>query len=220
MKYHKLSAPYHPSTNGQVERYVQTVKNALYAMRTTKESLRRNINEFLRQYRKAPHSTTGQAPSRLFLGRELRTRLNLVLPEEVHTKISEKQRAHFNATFRTLRPSQAVYFLSQNHRMDKWIPGIVAAKLGDLHYEIEYLGRRFKRHIDQIRARQHVNKDGDRASRRVRFYEVTAEQTTPRVITNEATPESYRLEAPVEKTPTLPRRTTRMRRAPSRFSPG
>lgn len=38
VKYHKLTAPYHPSTNGQAERYLQTVKDALKVMSTTHEN--------------------------------------------------------------------------------------------------------------------------------------------------------------------------------------
>lgn len=45
---YKLTAPYHPATNVQVERYVQTVKNSLKAMATTSLSLQQNLNEFLR----------------------------------------------------------------------------------------------------------------------------------------------------------------------------
>ncbi|XP_011166545.2 uncharacterized protein K02A2.6-like [Solenopsis invicta] len=72
VKYHKLTASYHPSTNGQTERYVQTVKDALKAMSTTQGSIQQNLNEFLRQYRKAPHSTTAQPSAQLFLGRNIR----------------------------------------------------------------------------------------------------------------------------------------------------
>ncbi|XP_030764846.1 uncharacterized protein K02A2.6-like [Sitophilus oryzae] len=92
VKYHKLSAPYHPSANGQAERYVQTVKDVLYTMKTTKAALQSNLNQFLRQYRKAPHSTTGQSPAQLFLGRDLRTRLNLTRPDDISTKVMIYQR--------------------------------------------------------------------------------------------------------------------------------
>lgn len=152
VKYHKKTAPYHPATNGQAERNVQTVKDALKTMDTTRSSLQQNINVFLRQYRKAPHATTGQPPAVLFLGRNLRTSLDLIKPEDVTTKISEKQRASFNPTFRMFSSGQSVKFLSGNPRMDKWIPGTIVTRLGDLHYEIDFFGKQFKRHIDQIRS--------------------------------------------------------------------
>ncbi|XP_055633675.1 uncharacterized protein K02A2.6-like [Toxorhynchites rutilus septentrionalis] len=151
VKYHKFSAPYHPATNGQAERYVQTIKRALKAMGTTTNTLQANINEFLQQYRKAPHAETGESPAKLFLGRNIRTRLDLVRPLDASTKVSEKQQASFNSSFRSFTPGQRVYCLSGNPRMDKWIPGIIAARLGDLHYDIIYEGKHLKRHIDQIR---------------------------------------------------------------------
>ncbi|XP_018323747.1 uncharacterized protein K02A2.6-like [Agrilus planipennis] len=160
MKYYKLTAPYHPSTNGQAERCVQTVKDALRAMSTTESTLQSNINEFLRQYRKAPHATTGASPAQLFIGRDLRTRLNLVLPDDLHTKISEKQKASFDATYRKFHQGDLVYFLSENPRMGKWIVGEVVSCLGDLHYEIEFHGKRFKRHIHQIRSHEHSSDQG------------------------------------------------------------
>ncbi|XP_011860169.1 PREDICTED: uncharacterized protein K02A2.6-like [Vollenhovia emeryi] len=151
VKFHKLTAPYYPATNGQAERYVQTVKDALNAMSTTRSSLQRNVNEFLRQYRKAPHSTTGQPASLLFLGRNIRTRIDLVRPDVMQSKIREKQQVKFNASFRNFDPEQAAYFLSGNPHMEKWIAGRIVTRLGDLHYEIDQQGKRVKRHIDQIR---------------------------------------------------------------------
>lgn len=151
VKFHKLSAPYHPATNGQAERYVQTVKKALKAMGTTASNLQANINEFLQQYRKAPHTETGESPAKLFLGRNIRTRLDLVRPQDARTKITEKQRATFDSSFRSFLPGQHVYCLSGNPRMPKWIPGVVAARFGDLHYDIVYEGKHLKRHVDQIR---------------------------------------------------------------------
>ncbi|XP_062540930.1 uncharacterized protein K02A2.6-like [Armigeres subalbatus] len=66
VKYHKLSTPYHPSINGHAERYVQTVKQKLKSMGTTKGTLKANNNEFLRQYRKTAHSKTAESPGKLF----------------------------------------------------------------------------------------------------------------------------------------------------------
>lgn len=48
-----------------------------------------DINKLLRQYRKAPHSTTGQSPAQLFLGRSIRTRLDLVRLKSVPDHIIE-----------------------------------------------------------------------------------------------------------------------------------
>lgn len=104
VKYHKCTAPYHPATNGQAERYVQTVKDVLRAMSTTPGSLQSNLTQFLRQYRKAPHTTTDQSPAQLFLGRNIRTRIDLVRPDDIHTKITEKQQTIFNPSFRKFQP--------------------------------------------------------------------------------------------------------------------
>ncbi|XP_055632601.1 uncharacterized protein K02A2.6-like [Toxorhynchites rutilus septentrionalis] len=157
VKFHKLSAPYHPATNGQAERYVQTTKDALKAMGTTASNLQSNLNNFLQQYRLAPHATTGESPAKLFLGRTLRTRLDLLKPDSVHKKVTIKQQANFERTFRQFCVGQSVYFLSGNSRMDKWIRGVIGERVGDLHYEIDYAGKRYKRHIDQIRSRLDVN---------------------------------------------------------------
>ncbi|XP_058128677.1 uncharacterized protein K02A2.6-like [Anopheles ziemanni] len=121
VKFHKRSAPYHPATNGQAERYVQTVKRALKAMNSTSSTLQANLNEFLLQYRKVPHSETGEPPAKLFLGRNIRSRLDLLRPQTVQTRASEKQRITFDPTYRTFEPGQLVYCLSGNPRMDKWI---------------------------------------------------------------------------------------------------
>ncbi len=59
---HIKSAPYHPSTNGLAERFVQTFKNAMRASEHDGFSL---IGRFLGKYRATPHATTGSTPSEL-----------------------------------------------------------------------------------------------------------------------------------------------------------
>lgn len=180
VKFHKFTAPFHPSTNGQAERSVQTVKDHLKIMSTATGSLQSNLNQLLQHYRIAPHSTTGQSPAQLFLGRTLRTRFDLLKPESIKDKVMEKHVAKFEPSFRTFLPSQTIYFLSGNPRMDKWIPGTIISRLGDLHYEIDYFGKHVKRHVDQIRATQvqtsiykkeSPNSNGTNNFRRIRYSE-------------------------------------------------
>ena len=74
-----LVFPYHPSSNGLAERFVQTFK---YAMESSADdptsSIQRQIQNFLLSYRSTPHATTSSSHTKLFLQRELRTELSLV----------------------------------------------------------------------------------------------------------------------------------------------
>ena len=77
---HITSAPYHPATNGLAERCVESFKNGMKS-ETEVKSLNIKLASFLLTYRNAPHSTTGEPPSQLFLGRRLCTRLDLLKPD-------------------------------------------------------------------------------------------------------------------------------------------
>ena len=84
---HRASAAYKPSTNGQAERVVQILKSAIAQARVTKQDVNVVLARSLLAYRNTPHTTTGEAPSVLLMGRKLRTRLDLVLPSvEEHVK--------------------------------------------------------------------------------------------------------------------------------------
>ena len=70
---HICSAPYHPSTNGLVERAVQTFKQSLRQIQGT--SIKEKLNRFLFKYRITPHTVTRVTPAELLMGRRLRSRL-------------------------------------------------------------------------------------------------------------------------------------------------
>ena len=86
-----LVSPYHPSSNGLAERFVQTFK---YAMESSADdpasSIQRRIQNFLLSYRSKPHATTSSSPGKLFLQRELRTRLSLVTPD-IGSRVASQQ---------------------------------------------------------------------------------------------------------------------------------
>ncbi|XP_037931195.1 uncharacterized protein K02A2.6-like [Teleopsis dalmanni] len=153
VKYHKYLAPYHPATNGQAERSVKTIKNALKTMGTTSKYLKKNLNEFLRQYKNAPQSTTGCSPAQLFLRRHLRTRIDLIRPEEIAKKVKDKQylQCQSGNGCREFAPRQSVYFLSGSSRTHKWLRRTINTRLGDLPYEILFNEKEVKRHVNQIR---------------------------------------------------------------------
>ncbi len=83
---HIRSAPYHPSTNDQAERFVQTFKRAMKAGEREGRSLKTRLAQFLLSYRSTPHATTNVSPSKLFLQRKIRTRFDLLKPSTARGK--------------------------------------------------------------------------------------------------------------------------------------
>ena len=76
---HTTTPPYHPKSNGQVEkRAVQTLKRALE--KSTDSSLQTQLCRFLFKYRITPHATIGIPPSELLMNQHLRSHLDLLHP--------------------------------------------------------------------------------------------------------------------------------------------
>ncbi|XP_065362000.1 uncharacterized protein LOC135955574 [Calliphora vicina] len=120
-------------------------------MGATAQTLQQNVNEFLRQYKNAPHTTTNLPLAQLFLGRQLRTRLDLLRPEHLPIKTTAKQFLKSSPSYRVFDTGYSVYFLPNNKRNASWVRGTILNRIGDLHYEIRFEGRIIKRHLNQIR---------------------------------------------------------------------
>jgi len=135
---HLTSASYPPASNGLAERCVQSFKSA---MKSETEVKPLNIKQatFLLAYRNTRHSTTGKAPSQLFLGIRLRTRLDLLKPD-LRLKISNRQIDQTvtkgGAVTREFSIGQAV--IARNYTgSTKWVPDIIRTQVGPLPYEVE-----------------------------------------------------------------------------------
>ena len=64
---HWKSAPYHPSSNGLVEKAVQIVKQGLKQIKDG--TINNKLSRLLFSYRITPHSTTGVSPGQLMMGK-------------------------------------------------------------------------------------------------------------------------------------------------------
>ena len=85
---HSTIAPYHPRSNGEVERLVATFKNSIEkANPSSNEQLQNSLINFLARYRATPHTVTGQTPSEMFNYRGIRTLLDLLHPSQQQVRL-------------------------------------------------------------------------------------------------------------------------------------
>ena len=68
---HVTSAPYHPASNGFVEKVIKTFKTGI--SKITEGSLKQRLARFLFSYRTTPQSITGVSPAELLMSQKLRS---------------------------------------------------------------------------------------------------------------------------------------------------
>ena len=136
-----LVSPYHPSSNGLAERFVQTFTYSLELSAADLScSLQHRIQSFLLLYRSTPHATTGSSPAKLFLQQELRTRLALVRPDLAGRVASQQGKVKFDhdkdAKFREMAVGETV--LARNHLSgQKWQAGTVLQHSSPHSYKVQ-----------------------------------------------------------------------------------
>ena len=94
---HIHNPPYHRSTKGAAERFLQTFKKAMKALRNSSLTQNHCLYNFLLTYRTMPHTTTNEPPYQLFMGRILCTRWNLLqadLEQTILTKQASQKDNH------------------------------------------------------------------------------------------------------------------------------
>eukprot|EP00731_Ephydatia_muelleri_P002173 Em0001g2173a len=152
---HIRCAPYHPSSNGLAERFIQTFKKAMLAGDREGCDLKYRLCQFLLKYRSSPHTTTDVAPCELFLKRSMRTRLDMlkpdlqrmVLDQQAHQKLIHDKHARGRE-----------FVVGQNVMVrnllngPKWVSGVISERRGPLTYLVEVGPNQYwRRHVDHIR---------------------------------------------------------------------
>lgn len=220
--FHKRGAPYHPQTNGQAERCVQTIKNKIKALKCNNvKELERNLCEILMQYRITKHASTEKSPSEMVFNRQMRSKLDMIIPCENENEIEEK----CDKKIRTIDLNERVSARNYARVGERWKFGTVIKQLGRLHYLIKIDdGNVWKRHIDQIRT---IGKE-------CKSSEINTEISTPLVHTtfireqpqvqddNESESDDFDSCDSDQSTPQCPspqlRRSVRNRNLPSRLN--
>ena len=77
---HTRAPPYHPSTNGAAERFVQMLKKSL--KQNSQLTIQHQLSNLLLSYWSTPHTTTGVSPAELFLKQLLRVHLSKMKPDQ------------------------------------------------------------------------------------------------------------------------------------------
>ena len=150
---HIRTAPYHPSSNGQGERAVGVMKNALRTSAAAGGGLDLALARALLAYRVTPHAVTGRAPAEMMFGRNLRTRLNALVPsaDADLRAAADRQRQGAGGRHREFALGATVW--ARNYSgSSKWMRGTVAARSGPVSYEIDVGSALWSRHVDQLLA--------------------------------------------------------------------
>jgi len=87
---HRRITPYWSRANGEVERFIKTLRKAIRAAKQEKRNWKKELQQFLRNYRTTPHTTTGIPPGQAFLNRPVRNKLPDIQPS-MHTHREMKE---------------------------------------------------------------------------------------------------------------------------------
>ena len=127
--HHCLSSPYHPASNGEVERAVRTLKESMKTMKDEPGTQADKLARFLLSYRTTPHTATGCTPAELLMGLRIRTRLDILHPD-LSARMSEKTKLGNHITRRNVLPGDPVIVRDYRDRKRPWIKGVIQDRLG------------------------------------------------------------------------------------------
>ncbi|XP_028969202.1 uncharacterized protein K02A2.6-like [Galendromus occidentalis] len=166
-----FTAPYNPMSNGQAERFVDTFKRSFKKMAEEEGTPGQKIRTILRTYRSTPNRTINdKTPAELFVGRKLRSRMDLLRPSSAakinsinapgpsyRARMKNDFDRHQGAVTKTFEPEDWVYATQFRNNKTSWVPGVVKRRTGAVNYEVDIAGDLARKHANQLKKRDTRN---------------------------------------------------------------
>ena len=130
------TSPYHPQSDGQVERFNKTIMNLVFALNQETEKWDEILQLAVTAYNSTIHESTGFTPNLLWFGRELRFTIGRIVPDptdnETQTycdyikKLKSKIQKAFDVTRSNLKRSAMYYkkYYDKNAYVYDYKPGM------------------------------------------------------------------------------------------------
>lgn len=156
---HTTSPAFHPQSNGQAERFVDTIKRSLKKMKG-EGRVEEILPTFLQVYRSTPNysSSHKQAPADMIFRHKFRTNWRLLEPpKDIAIERNEKQENQFNKKHGAIKKSfnrgdkVAVMRFYNNKR--NWCNATIIEKVGNVLYNVllQHNGKLIRAHSNQMR---------------------------------------------------------------------
>ena len=107
------------------------------------------LHRLLLTYRSAPHATTALSPAQLLLGRNVRTRLDLIKPDDTRG-VDKKLLQSNNSTLKFFVNDQYVWVCNYR-RGPNWVRGRVIERTGPFLFRVKVNDQTWRRHVEQLR---------------------------------------------------------------------
>ena len=183
---HITSPAFHPASNGEAERFVQTFKQGM--KKTSGEGrLIDNLPLVLSSYRTSPHSAlNGKTPAEVLHGRQPKTALSWFSPDQRTTDSTttndHAQSSHFQV-------GSLVY--ARNYASGpKWLEGKIICKIGRVLFNVRTDRGVWKRHVNQLQVRL-TNVPQDENHSRQDFETQQCERPTSAPVSSDPPPRRY-----------------------------